>query len=174
MARGNCVLITPEPKGRFDEGTIIGTPKPGVCVTLKPGTTFTNGGRPEFEPAGATATIYMGADGDRIPIGVLLDSASPGGMASGPYRDYNTAFASGDRCAVYYPVPGDELNMWLQDNTGTGALEDFTVGVKLIVDDGTGKLLQTTGTPEAEAFQCNELKTDLAADYFCHVTFTGY
>lgn len=174
MANGNIVLITPEPKGRFEEGTIIGTPKPGICVTKKPGTTFGAGGRCEFEPAGTTATAPMGADGDRIEVGVLLDSASPGGIASGPYRDMNTAFASGDRCAVYYPTFGDELNMWLMDNTGTGALEDFTVGVKLIIDDGTGKLMQTTGSVESEPFECCELKTDLAADYICHVMFTGF
>jgi hypothetical protein len=173
MARGNCIIITPEPKGRFEEITVVGTPKPGTCMTTIAGTsTYTNGGRTSMEPAGASAG-QMGADGDRISVAVLLCATDPGATGVPPFIGPTDAYTTGSRGCVYYPQPGDELNMILMDLSGTGSNQDFVVGTKLIIDDGTGKLLMTTGTPESEPFECQELKSDLAADYLCHVKYCG-
>ncbi len=179
MARGNCILVEPEPKGRFEEITVVGTPKPGTVMSIIPNVSvYTTGGRTSMEPAGTTAANStfsgMAADGDRIPICVLLSSADPCGAAAPPFKGPTDAYATGERGVVYYPIAGEELNMILKDETGTGAGEDYVIGSKLIVDDGTGKLVQSVGTPESEPFLCLELKTDLAADYLAWVQYTGH
>lgn len=177
MALGNVILITPEPKGRFEEIIVVGTPKPGTHMVIKPGTTFTRGGRCEMEPAGTTAASStnqgMNADGERIPIAILLCATDAGASGVPPFIGPTDAYTTGSRGTVYYPVPGDEMNILFQDNTGTGALEDIVIGSKLIVDDGTGKVLQSTGSPECEPWVSNEAVADVAADRLIWATFTA-
>lgn len=173
MAKGNGILVTAEPKGVFKEVLISGTPKPGTVMECK---SMDSEGIETWEAAGTTAanSTYSGmaADGNRLPIAVLLCSADHSSCPPG--QDATTAYADGDRGAVYFPLPGEELNCILKDETGTGADQDFVRGLtKLIVDDGTGKLLASSGSPEAEPFICLETKTDLAADYLSWVRFTG-
>lgn len=174
MSLGNGIIISAEPRGRFEECYVSGTPKPGTVMELKIGTAAV-GGRWTFEPAGTTAanSTYSGmaADGNRMPIAVLLCCADH--MACPPGGLNTTAYTSGDRGCVYYPVNGEELNMILMDIAATGADQDFVPGTKLMVDDGTGKLLASASTPEAEPFICLETVTDLAADVLTRVMFTG-
>lgn len=179
MALGNMILLEAEPKGRFEEITVVGTPKPGTVMSVIPNvSTYTVGGRTSMEPAGTTAanSTYSGmaADGDRIPICVLLCNADPCGGAAPPFKGQTDAYATGERGVVYYPIAGEELNVILLDQSGTAAGEDFVIGSKLIVDDGTGKLVQSVGTPESEPFIAMETKADLAADYLMQVQYTGY
>ncbi len=175
MAKGNGIIVSMSPRGVFEECYISGTPKPGTCMEIKTGVAI-RGGRWTYEAAGTTAanSTYSGmaADGNRLPIAVLcsaIESVSP----SNPGGINSTAYADGDRGMVYFPVPGEELNMILKDESGTGADQDFIPGTKLIVDDGTGKLLASQSTPEAEPFLCLETVTDLAADYLSWCKFTG-
>lgn len=174
MARGNGIIVTPEPRGNFLEGLISGTPKPGTVVEIK---SIDANGVITWEAAGTTAnnSTYSGmaADGNRLPTGVLLCSQD---HAACPLnQDATTAYADGDQCAVYMPIMGDRLNMILKDESGTGADQDFVRGLtKLIVDDGTGKLLASAGSPESEPFICLETVTDLAADRLTEVMFTGF
>ena len=169
MAKGNSIIVTGAPKGYQRECTVSGTPKPGTCMELKIGTAEASG-RWTYEPAGTTANSGtsqgMAADGNRLPIVVLLEDGLQGKLAT-------EAYASGDRGFLYWPLPGDELNMIILDESGTGATQDFVPGSKLIVDDGTGKLVQSAGSPEAEPFICLETITDLAADYLTWCQFTG-
>ena len=45
----------------------------------------------------------------------------------------------------------------------------------LIVDDGTGLLIATTGSPEIEPFMNMSVVTDpTGADFLNHVMYTGY
>ena len=175
-ARGNVIIITAEPKGYAEEIIVSGTPKPGTVMGLK-GSVAEVGGRRTFEPAGTTAanSTYSGmaADGNRIPIAVLLCSSDPWGAAVNPFIGPTDAFADGDRAAVYYPAMGEELNMLIKDETGTGADQDFSVGDKLIVDDGTGKLLRSSGSPESEPFIILAELTDVAADVLAPCQYTG-
>ena len=62
--------------------------------------------------------------------------------------------------------------MLLQDVAGTG--DDHALGEMLIIDKGTGKLIASTGTPEAECFMLVETITDPTADTLAHVIYTGY
>lgn len=162
-------MLEGNPKGKFIECIISGTPKPGTVMELVVGTAAVNG-RFTYEPAGTTAnnSTYSGmaADGNRLPIAVLLPDRLQGRLAT-------TAYASGEIGFLYFPVAGEEFNMILKNESGTGADQDFTIGTKLIVDDGTGTLVVSASTPESEPFICLEVKADLAADYLAWCMYTG-
>jgi len=169
MARGNEIVVTADPKGHFEEVIVSGTPKPGTVMEFKHGTAAVNG-RFTYEPAGTTAASGvqgMSGDGVRLPIAVLTNLI---GAERGLTND--DARTSGTREILYFPVPGEELNMIIENQSGTA--DDFAIGDKLIVDDGTGKLLISASTPESEPFICLETLTDLTADNLTHVKYTGY
>lgn len=160
--KGNEILISAEPNGRFIEGFVYGTPKPGTCMQIKAATEMV-GGRFTWEAFNADA------DGNQRLVAVLLPDALRGKL-------YSEAYVSGDRCFLYCPLPGDELNMLVTDiNTGTS--DTFAIGDLLMIDDGTGKLIDTTGTPESESFICLETYADPTStqtDFWLHCMFTGY
>ena len=62
--------------------------------------------------------------------------------------------------------------MLLQDVAGTG--DSHAIGDRFIVDNGTGKLIATTGTPESEPFILMETVAAPTADALAHVIFTGF
>lgn len=158
MASGNEIIVSSEPRGRFTEGIVYGTPKPGTVMQIKAATAAI-GGRFTWE-------VYTpGADGNQRPIAVLLPDHYQGRLAT-------EAYASGERCFLYFPVAGEELNMLKGDVSGTA--DDFAIGDVLIVDNGTGKVIATTGTPESEPFICLETVTDPVADQLVHCMYTGY
>jgi hypothetical protein len=157
MARGNEIIVSANPRGVFLEGIVSGTPKPGTCMQIKAATEMVNG-RFTYE------AYNRDADGNRYPIIVLLPDNLRGKLAT-------EAYADGDRGFFYCPLPGEELNVLKLDVSGTA--DDFAIGQQLIVDDGTGKVLGTTGSPEAEPFICLETITDPTTDQLVHVMFTG-
>lgn len=162
MARGSCILISPCEKGHRVEG-IIGasiTPKPGTAMQLQPATALV-GGRHTWELYNADD------DGGRPkgPIIILLEDSYRG-------KTVSDAYAAGDRAFGYIPVPGDELNLLLGDVTGTG--DDHTKGEILIIDDGTGEFIATTGSPETEVAILLETVTDPTADTLAWCQWTGY
>lgn len=172
MAKGSEIILSANngPKGHFEEG-VIGTgvtPKPGTVMEMVRGTAADGTGRFTWKPAGTDAAVGvqgMSADGDRMAIAVLDIDHLQG-------KTKDDAYAAGDRCFLYFPVMGEELNMILENQSGTA--DDFVPGDKLIVDDGTGKLLISASTPESEPFLCLETVTDMAADTLTWVRFTGY
>lgn len=174
MADKNRIVLAPQPRGVFGEGYLTGaTAKPGQCVVLTPGQTDVDGtGRFTVEPAGFTAAsgpTGMQADGDNILIRVLIEDVFNG-------RPVTTAYAIGDRVRFYTPLAGEQLNVMMQNQSGTG--DDLAIGDPLMVDDGTGKVLKSTSTtsqtaPESEPFECNEVVTDPTADQLITVTATG-
>ena len=162
MARGNRIVVTAEPKGQFVQGYIAAgeTPKPGTILQIQAATAL-KGGRHTWE-------IYNAdADGGRPkgPFIVLLENFLMGTAAT-------TAYAAGEFAFGYVPLPGDELNLLLANLAGTA--DDHTKGEMLIVDDTTGKMIATTGSPETEVAQLNETVTDPTADQLVWVTWTGY
>ena len=165
MALGNGIILTSPARGRFEECIISGTPKPGVVMEEK--NTAKIQGRFTYEPAGTTAAAGskgMSADGDRIPICVLLADSYQGRLST-------DAYVTGDRGFLYWPVNGDEINMLFQNAAGTA--DDVVIGDKLIIDDGTGKVLVSTGTVEEEPFQALEAVTDPTADQLIHTVYHG-
>lgn len=169
MAFGNTIVISEQARGRRTEGLISGTPKPGTCVLIK-NVAVVNGKTWTWEPYGTTAASSnngVTADGDQRIIAVLDVDYLQGRIAS-------TAYADGERVPIYFPLPGDELNMIFMNISGTGAAQDIVIGDQLIVDNGTGKLLVAAGSDESEPFQALEAQTDVAADVLIRTLFTGY
>jgi len=155
MAKGNEIIVNGG-KGTFHEGKINGTPKPGTCMQIK-ATAFSNG-KPEWE------VFNRAADGDRALIAILLPDHFQGKTA-------DDAYADGDWGEVYCPVNGEELNILFLNQAGTA--DDIAIGDYAIVDDGTGKFIKTTGSPQSEPFVFLEAFVDPTADKLLHAMFTG-
>ena len=163
MARGNEIIVSANPRGVFHEGVIgLGlTPKPGTIMQIQTSAGISDDGRMTWELA------TPGTDGYRPigPLAVLLHDSLRGKLTT-------DAYAAGDRCFLYTPVAGEELNCLLGDVGGTG--DDHSFGEVLIVDTGTGELIATTGSVESEPFILLEDVTDPTADTLAHVMYTGY
>lgn len=163
MARGKNIIVNSEAKGRFIEGALATgfTPKPGTILQIKGSSGIDSNGRFTFQ-------LYdRAADGDRPagPLCVLLDNWLEG-------RDELTAYGDSKAVRCYIPMPGDEFNLLMADVAGTA--DDHPVGELMMVDDGTGKLIASTGSPQSTPFMLLETITDPAADQLVHVIFSGF
>lgn len=159
MSSHATIVLSPDPKGRFVEGIISGTPKPGTIMEVKAAT----------EPVGGKHTwqVYQpGGDGQRNvgPLAILCEDRLQG-------KTVSDAYVSGTLGQLYFVQPGDEVQLLLQNQSGTA--DSFAIGDKLILDNGTGKGLATTGSPESEPFVVMETLAALTADALCHVIATG-
>jgi len=164
MAYGTEIIVSSPPRGLFREGLIKTgeTPKPGTVLQIDASAGLASGTN------NWTYEIYNAdADGGRPkgPLFILLPDRLQGKLET-------DAYAAGDHCFVYTPAAGEEFNMLLKDVAGTG--DDHALGEMLIIDDTTGKLIATTGSPESEPFMLIEAVTDPVADTLAHVIFTGY
>ena len=93
MALGNQIIVSDDPKGRFLEGTVSGTPKPGTVMEIKWTVAATNDDDFTWEPYGTTAASGakgVAADGNQRLIAVLDRDKLQGKAAT-------TAYADGDR-----------------------------------------------------------------------------
>lgn len=141
---GADIVLSVPPKGVFKEGTISGALKPGTQLTIQPGTAPKNG---EF-----TWEAYetsSGADGDPRLVAVLMPDPFQGKSAL-------DAYVSGTRCFIYCPLPGEELNMLLAGQAGTGSANAFTIGERLMPQHATGKLIAQSSSSGPATFQCLE------------------
>ena len=156
-------------KGIQMEGIIASgqTPKPGTVMEM----TATAAVASFFcwTPYGVTAASggnFVSADGDRKLIVILLENFKEG-------KIYSDAYAAGDHCYLYVPQAGEEFNMLLQNQSGTG--DTFTLGQELMVDDGTGKLLACDSDAEAQPFHImSAVSSALTADAHNWVMFRGH
>lgn len=162
MARGSTIVVSPFPKGHYVEGILgVGvTPKPGQIVQIDASVALV-GGRHTWKLYDADA------DGGRPkgPFIVMTEDAEQG-------RTVDDAYVAGERGFGYIPVPGDELNLLVANLAGTA--DDHVKGEVLIVDDTTGKMIATTGTPETEVAVLLEDITDPTADTLAWCQWTGY
>jgi len=154
-------------KGIQLEGFIVGTPKPGTVMemlaTAPVGNNFFS-----WSPYGTTAASggnWVTADGDRKIVAILLENASEG-------KTYNDAYVTGTLGRIYIPQAGEEFNMVIENQSGTGDV--FTVGQEMMVDDGTGKLLACDSDAEAHPFHMMEALAALTADAHNWVMFRGH
>jgi hypothetical protein len=162
MAKGNEIIVNANPKGNFLEGIINTgeTPKPGTIMQIDPTQTQV-GGRHVWK------AYNRDADGNRPagPFIVLLPDSLQGQLNT-------TAYAAGARCFGYCPLPGDELNLLFGNAAGTA--DDIAAGDLLIVNDGDGKLILTTGSPETEPAMALEAYTDPTEDKLLWCVWTGH
>lgn len=158
MSDKNKIVLATEPQGVFLEGTIVGTPLPGTVMEIVPATEPVNG---RFSWRVATP----GADGARMPIVVLMADSPQG-------KTVSDAYVTGTRGFLYAPAMGETLNMLVADASGTG--DTHAIGDLFIVDNTTGKLIATTGSPESEPFKCTETTTNVLTDELLECQYTGY
>lgn len=135
---------------------VDGTPKPGTCMTVKAATEPVNG-RHTYE------AYNRDGDGNRAEVAVLLEDELQG-------RDVTTAYTSGQHGQLYFPQPGDLLQMLVANIGGTG--DSFAIGDYLMIDDGTGKLIASS-SPENEPFVVMETTAALTADALVTCLYTG-
>lgn len=157
MARGNTIVCSAPPRGRFIEGYVSGTPKPGTCMEVLAATEAREG---RFTYRAQTP----GASGDPRPIIILIEDASQGKLVT-------DAYVSGTKCFLYEPANGDELNMLVKDVAGTG--DDHAVGDRFKVDTGTGKLVVEGTSANRATFTCLETVTDPTADMLVFCMYNG-
>lgn len=157
----NVIVVTGAPAGRFLEGVISGTPKPGVLMQIKAGTEPDGTGRLTWE-------VFNGAgDGEQTLVAILRENQLLG-------KGVEDAYADGDRAYLYCPIPGDEL-MVRVSAPGTGTGDNFAIGDKLMANDGDGTFVATTGSPESEPFIVIETTSDVeAAGTLVLCMYTGH
>lgn len=157
--RGRCVVVSADAKGRHEEGFVKASQTfyPGMVVIRDPSVALV-GGRHTYKIYDETA------DGDQPTGAFWVVTERLMGMIGLAITDAVTmgSYAAGEKCSLYSPLPGDDLNLLIKNLTGTA--DDHTAGEKLMVDTGTGKLIATTGTPETEIAQLLETITDPVAD----------
>lgn len=154
---GNTIVISADPQGKFLEGIVSGTPKPGTVMEVS--SYFFAGRRHKWQ-------VYQpGSDGQRRVIAVLIEDRMQGKL-------YSDAYVDGTRCFMYVPQAGEELNMLIADVAGTGDVH--TAGDTMIVKSGTGKLIVTTGSPQSEPFRLEEGIAAPTADVWLASMYTGY
>lgn len=161
MARGsNQIIVSSEPAGKFMEGYIKtgNTFVPGMIVIKDPTVALRQGRH--------TYKIYdVAADGDPPPgpFYVVLNDYLRGDLVT-------TSYAAGERCFLYIPQMGDELNLLISNLSGTA--DDHAAGEGLMLDDGTGELIATTGA-QATVAQLLEAITDPTADTLAWCMWRG-
>lgn len=158
----NDIVVSGNPRGHFIEGIIEGTPKPGTLMQIKAGTGPDDRGRLTWQAK------QGGSDGDRGIVAVLREDHFQG-------KTKDDAYVNGSPGFLYIPLPGDELQVLAANITGTGSGTDdaFAVGDKLIIKEGTGKVIKTAGTPEMEPFVVMEPVSTLYEDTHVLVMYTG-
>lgn len=129
MASKNVIVLTADPKGNFSEGTIVGTPKPGTLMEVVPNTALTNG-RPSYRAASLP-------NGQSRMICVLREDDLQGFTVGTPY-------VTGTRGFLYWPLPGDEINVFV-DVPGTGGGTIYPIG-QLYEADSAGFVSAISGT----------------------------
>lgn len=161
MARGsNQIIVSSEPRGSFMEGFV----KTGE--TFYPGMIVQKDVSVALRQGRHTYQIYnVAADGDPTPgpLYVVLNDYLRGNLVS-------SSIAAGERVFLYCPQAGDELNLLVENISGTA--DDHTKGEGLMVNDGSGKLIATDGAQKTVA-QLLETITDPTADTLAWCEWRG-
>ena len=168
MARGSSIIVAAQPKGQFEGIIVSGTPKPGTVMLQTNAAVSVGVGRNTY----SARTGY--ADGAAGPVAVLLEDELQGsGMTQ--------AYVSGAWGRIYWPIAGEDLNMILKYEAGTGTSLETGVGTRLEIQGATGKL-QSKGTWNTPAgahvsnpfMTCEALPgTPFLADYLIWVRYLG-
>ena len=127
---GSKIIASAEPRGHYEGVIISGTPLPGTVMEIVPSTLPVNG---RFTYRACTR-----ANGAKGGHPVLLEDEEQGMLPT-------TAYVSGTRGKVYWPMAGEELNMLVNYSAGTGTAGEYNVGDALSIQND-GVLIATTGT----------------------------
>lgn len=161
---GNRIVVSPSAQGHYGEGIV------GAGLTFYPGTIVQKDFTVPLQGGRNTYKYYTGiasADGNR-PVGaytLVIENQYLGKTAIDSY-------AAGSRFMYYQPQEGDELNVLLKDTAGTGDVHN--IGEVLMVNNGTGKFIITTGSPQTNPAVLKEQIAAPTADTLAWVEWTGY
>lgn len=144
--KGNSILINgPQARGVSKSATIDDTSYPGTMMQVTPAAALVNG-RPHVEH------YQPAADGDpRVKI-VLVDDYTQGGLWSLPAT-------VGANVKIYYPLPGEEINVVVAAQVGTGNANAYTIGERLIPQHTTGQMIAEATSSFAAWFMAMEAIT---------------
>lgn len=158
MARGQQIIVSSNPQGKFDEGVASGTILPGTCIEKVTQTADSNG---RFTYRNVTR-----GNGAKGPVIIALEDDMQGKLAT-------DSITSGTRMRVYYPIAGEEFNMVLSESSGTGTVNETNIGDKLAVQMTSGQLM-AGGALVSTPFELNERVTlDTLVDTLHWVTYLG-
>lgn len=159
MAKGLSVLVSADCDGKRGEGIISGTPKPGTHVELVPTTAPVSG---RF-----TYRAVTRANGAKGQVTVLLEDSLQG-------KTRDDAYVTGTRCFLYWPRAGDEMNLLLREQVGTGTGGETNIGDLLAIEKTTGELM-AGGALASTPYQLMERVTQdvLGTDTHHWVTYLG-
>jgi len=152
MSIHNEIVLSADPKGHFIEGILAAgqTPKPGTMLSIISDDTW---------------EVWNGAaDGEQDEVVILLDDHLRG-------KTIDDAYVAGEHFFAYIPSPGDVVKVLCHNVTGTP--DAFAIGDKLIIMDGLGKCIVTTGTVEMEPFKVIETVAAITADTLVMCRCTG-
>jgi hypothetical protein len=147
MSRSNEIALTVPARGVFHEGYISGTAFPGMVGAIVPGGPV-NGGRPTWK-------AFDGTDAAKCLVAIFLPDFLQG-------RDKDHEYADGERCFLYCPAPGEEINCRVDTPVGTGTFADIDVGTFLRV--GSGGMFEVTATAAEAVFAVSEQFADDAEE----------
>lgn len=161
ITKGNEIIVESNPKGVFKEVLVSGTPKPGTCMELVGSTEADANGHHTYR-------AVTGVDGAARPVAILTNLL---GALQGLTRD--DAKVSGDLEMIYFPVAGEEFNMLIRDQPGTGTASLSNVGDRLGIDGASG-MLQAVGSGAYAPFDLLvHLGTDQTANFHAWCRFRG-
>jgi hypothetical protein len=154
--KGSKIVLNPNSQGLRTEGTITDTSKPGTLMEKVPATAAV-GGRFSWRARSST-------EGAHAQIAVLTENWVQG-------KIYSDAYAANERCFIYYPKAGDDLNLILLDIAGTG---DAAIAIGDLFGVTTSGKLKRNNSFGACPFESNEtVAAGLADDYLLWVTYRG-
>lgn len=156
--RGNTIIVSSNPQGKFDEGTASGSILPGSHVEPVPATADTNG---RFTYRNVTR-----GNGAKGPIIIALDDDLQGKLVT-------DAIVSGTRMRLYTPLAGEELNLVLSESSGTGTVNETAIGDKLAVQMTSGQLMAGGALVSTPYTLLERVSLDTLVDTLHHVRYDG-
>lgn len=133
--RGSEIIVTSEPKGQFEEGTVSGTPLPGMIAEIVPQSAQVRGGRYSWRASSVTTGSFR-------DVWVFREDNQQGKTAT-------DAYVNGTACFLYAPLIGEDINVLLAAEPGTGSADAVKVG-DLLGCDNSGHVVPNsayTSTP---------------------------
>ncbi len=160
--RGSAIILNTPPKGVFEECIVSGTPKPGTCMEIVPAT----------DPQGGRFTyrFVTRTDGAVGPVTILDADWDQGKTATDAYVTLTRGF-------LYWPIQGEEFNMLLRFESGTGTSGEENIGDLLAIDGSTGmlqsKVRNVTTAASAPFLLLDHLGTSLTTNTLVWTKFLG-
>ena len=153
--RGQTIIVTSWPKGTRDEGILGLNAYPGTKMEIKNGV-LPVGGRHTWVPWGTNGSGGTGgteATGDPRPKAILLADELQGAAP------LTQLIAGQNRAFLYFPLPGEDMNILCAGEAGTGSANAFFIGTRFIA--------QVTGVAATNGLYIVEATSSISADFMC-------